>query len=413
MKRKILALIGGSLLSGAAMAGGYQVNLASQRQIGMGHTGTGITTGTSSIFFNPGAMSFLRENGVTIGASGIISKIAYRAPEPSGATAKADNPLGTPFHVYGVFGINDRLKAGLGVYTPFGSTVNWGNDWNGRFGLSELSLQAIFIQPTLSYQITDQLGIGAGFVYAVGGVNLQRNIPLQNSEGAYGKAELDGKANGIGFNAGIFFKPSEQLSFGLSYRSKVDMKVDGGDVMFSNLPTSPAIAGRFPAGTEFDATLPLPATLTFGAGFMPSEDLTIAVDVSHVGWSAYKSLRFDYSQDVNGSNFAENARNYEDAYIYRVGAEYKVSDAFALRAGGYYDGTPVQEGYLTPETPDSDSRGVSVGFGYKLSEDMSVDASFLYINKKKRTDASDLSGGVAGTYKSIAYIPGIALNYKF
>ncbi|MFT2011172.1 OmpP1/FadL family transporter [Pontibacter sp. 13R65] len=413
MKRKILALITGSLLSGAAMAGGYQVNLASQRQIGMGHTGTGITTGTSSIFFNPGAMSYLRENGVTIGASGIISKIAYQAPEPSGATAMTDNPIGTPFQVYGVFGINDKLKAGLGIYTPFGSTVNWGNDWNGRFALSELSLQAIFIQPTLSYQITDQLGIGAGFVYAIGGVNLQRNIPLQNSQGAYGSAELDGKANGVGFNAGIFFKPSEQLSFGLSYRSKVDMKVSGGDVTFSNMPTSPAIAGRFPAGTEFDATLPLPATLTLGAGFMPTQDLTIAVDVSHVGWSAYKSLRFDYSQDVNGSNYAENARNYKDAYIYRIGAEYNLSDVFALRAGAYYDGTPVQEGYLTPETPDSDSRGLSVGFGYKLSEDLSIDASFLYINKKKRTDASDLSGGIAGTYKSVAYIPGVALNYKF
>jgi len=411
MKSKVLALLGSTLISGMAMAGGYQVNLASQRQIGMGHTGTGLETGTSSIFFNPGAMSYLRQNGVTIGASGIISKIAYRAPEPGGATAEADNPLGTPFQVYGVYSISDKLKAGLGVYTPYGSTVNWGSEWNGRFGLNELSLEAIYIQPTVSYQVTDKIGIGVGFVYAIGGVNLQRSIPVQTANGEYGKAELDGNASGIGFNAGIFFKPSEKLSLGINYRSKVEMEVSDGDVSFTNIPG--ALSTRFPSGTQFDAKLPLPATLSLGVGFMPTEALTLALDISRVGWGAYKSLRFDYSQDVNGASYAENARNYEDAFIYRIGAEYKVGDALALRAGAYLDQTPVQSGYLTPETPDADSRGLSVGLGYKLSDNFSIDASFLYVNKKERTDASDKSGGIAGTYKSVAYIPGIGLNFTF
>ncbi len=411
MKNKLLALLGSTLISGMAMAGGYQVNLASQRQIGMGHTGTGLETGPSSIFFNPGAMSFLRQNGVTLGASGIVSRIAYRAPEPGNATAQADNPLGTPFNVYGAYKVDDLLTVGLGIYTPFGSTVNWGEEWNGRFGLSQLTLKAIFIQPTVSYQLTDKLGFGVGFVYAIGGVNLQRSIPVQNQSGAYGKAELDGSASGIGVNAGVFFKPSDKLSLGLSYRSKVDMEVSEGDATFTNIPSS--LSSRFPDGTQFDAKLPLPSTLSLGIGYNVTEALTLALDISHVGWSAYKSLRFDYTQNINGANFSENARNYDDAFIYRIGGEYKVTDALALRAGAYYDGSPVQEGYLTPETPDADSRGLSVGLGYTLSDKLSVDASFLYINKKERTDASNLSGGIGGTYKSIAYIPGIGLNYSF
>lgn len=411
MKNKILALVGSTFISGMAMAGGYQVNLASQRQIGMGHTGTGLETGPSSIFFNPGAMSFLRQNGVTIGASGIISRIAYRAPEPGSTSAQADNPLGTPFQVYGAFKVDDLLTVGLGVYTPFGSTVNWGEEWNGRFGLSQLSLEAIFIQPTVSYQISEKLGVGVGFVYAVGGVNLQRSIPVQNQSGAYGKAELDGSASGIGINAGVFFKPTDQLSLGLSYRSKVDMEVSEGDAIFTNIPAS--LSSRFPEGTQFDAKLPLPATLTLGIGFNPTEALTLAIDISHVGWSAYENLRFDYTKNVNGAKFSENARNYEDAFIYRVGGEYRVNDALALRAGAYYDESPVQEGYLTPETPDADSRGLSAGVGYTISDKLRIDASFLYISKQQRTDASNLSGGIAGTYKSVAYIPGIGLNYSF
>ncbi|MEJ8758397.1 outer membrane protein transport protein [Pontibacter sp. H259] len=407
MKSKILALLGSTLLTGTAMAGGYQVNLASQRQIGMGHTGTGLNTGTSSIFFNPGAMAQAR-NGITIGASAIVSKIAYQAPE-SNSTVMADNPTGTPFQVYGVYGITDKLKAGLGVYTPFGSTVNWGDEWTGRFGLNELSLKAIFIQPTLSYQITDKLGIGAGFVYSTGGVNLQRSIPLEN-EGGEGKAELDGDASGFGYNVGIFFQPTAKLSLGLNYRSQVDMEVEDGTAEF-DVPAS--VRARFPESTSFGAELPLPSTLTLGIGFNPSEKLTLAVDISRVGWSAYEKLRFDYGAPVNGSNFTENARNYDDAYIYRIGGEYKVTDALALRAGAYYDETPVQDGYLTPETPDADSRGLSAGIGYSINENISLDASFLYINKKERTDPSNLSGGIGGTYKSIAYIPGLAINYNF
>jgi len=410
MKSKILALLGSTLLTGTAMAGGYQVNLASQRQIGMGHTGTGLNTGTSSIFFNPGAMAQAR-NGVTIGASFISSKIAYQAPE-SDATIQADNPTGTPFHVYGVYGITDKFKAGVGVYTPFGSTVRWGDQWNGRYGLNELSLQAIYVQPTVSYQLTDKLGVGAGLTIALGSVNLQRSLPVQNSNGDEGKIELDGGANtAFGFNAGIFFQATEKLSLGLNYRSKVELEVENGDVTFTNVPA--AASANFQPGTQFSAALPMPATLTLGIGFTPSDKLTVGLDISRVEWSAYEQLRFDFTKPVAGNNFSSNARNYEDTYIYRLGAEYKVTDAFALRAGAYLDKTPVEDGYLTPETPDADSRGLSVGIGYAFSEKFGVDASFLYINKKERTDAANLSGGVAGTFKSIAYIPGVALNYNF
>jgi long-chain fatty acid transport protein len=409
MKSRILALLGGTFLSSMAMAGGYQVNLASQRQIGMGHTGTGLVTGTSSIFFNPGAMSHVRENGVTIGASALISKIAYSAPESNNVTARTDNPTGTPFQVYAVYGINEKLKAGLGVYTPFGSTAKWGQEWSGRFGLEELSLSAIFIQPTLSYAITDKIGFGAGLTYVIGSVNLQRGIPVQDQQGNYGRAELEGDGTSVGYNVGVYVKPSDKISLGLSYRSRVDVDVEEGDATFT---VAPSLKGRFP-DTKFSATLPLPATLSLGVGIMPTEALTIAIDVNRVEWSAYKSLRFDYEAEINGSNFSESARNYEDSYIYRIGAEYKVTDALALRAGAYYDNSPVQEGYLTPETPDSDARGLSAGIGYKLSESFNLDASFLYINKKERTDASDKSGGIAGTYKAVAYIPGIAFTYNF
>ncbi|WP_205501456.1 OmpP1/FadL family transporter [Rufibacter psychrotolerans] len=413
MKNKFLAFLGSAVLSASvATAGGFQANLQGQKQIGMGHAGTGLALDQSSIFFNPGALAHLRQNGIQLGVSALNAKIAYREPAPGISQAQTDNPLSTPFQAYASFGKEESpLRFGIGVYTPYGSSVNWGTLWQGRFGLNELTLQAIFIQPTISYRISDKLGFGAGFVYATGNVNLQRSIPLQASNYAEGQVELDGGASGMGFNLGVYFQPIEKLSLGLTYRSKVEMEVEDGDVSFV-LPSSGLITSQFQA-TKFGAKLPLPANITLGIGFRPTEKLTIAADIQHVQWSAYKALRFDYNAGIRGETFSESPRNYEDVFIYRLGAQYQVSDILALRAGAYYDKSPVQAGYLTPETPDADSRGVSAGLTIALSDRIDLDASFLYINKKERTDDASKSGGVPGTYKSVAYIPGVGLNYKF
>jgi long-chain fatty acid transport protein len=189
------------------------------------------------------------------------------------------------------------------------------------------------------------------------------------------------------------------------------MDVTDGDANFT-VPSAGPIAARFP-NTKFNAALPLPANTTLGLGYRPTDKLTIAADIQFVEWSAYKSLRFDYQANINGSNFSESPRNYENVFIYRLGAQYAATDNLTVRAGGYYDQSPVQAGYLTPETPDSDAIGVSAGLSYRVSDHFNVDASFLYLNRKQRTDAANLSGGIAGTYKSVGYVPGIGVSYNF
>ena len=398
--------------SAVAEASGFQVNLQGQKQIGMGHAGTGLALDQASIFFNPGALSHLRQNGFMVGVSPLISKTAYQEPAPGNATALTSNPVGTPFEFYGSFGAAEsHLRFGLGIYTPYGSSVEWGNTWQGRFGLNQLALQAIFIQPTVSYRLTDKIGIGAGFVYGIGNVNLQRSIPLQNAEGQEGHAELDGRASGIGFNAGVYVQATDKLSLGVTYRSRVDMEVASGDATFT-VPAAAPVAARFP-NTQFDATLPLPANITVGIGFKATEKLTLAADVQHVRWSAYKALRFDYAASVNGATFTESARNYKNSTAYRLGGQYQATSKLALRAGIYFDETPVEKGYLTPETPDANAIGASVGLSYMVTEKLGIDASFLYVNRQERTDEANLSMGVPGTFKSVGYIPGIAISYNF
>jgi long-chain fatty acid transport protein len=422
MTKRILTLMAASLLVGnGAMAGGYQVALQGQRQIGMGHTGTGLANDASSIFFNPGALSFTKKNSIMLGASFISSKVAYLAPTPSTYTASTDNPMGTPFQLYASYGMKEdsKLKFGLGVYTPYGSTVKWGEEWKGKYVLSQLSLSSIYIQPTASYRINDKIGFGAGINYVIGSVNLQKGVSISTNDGGNGTAELEGKTGNIGYNLGVYLKPSEKLSVGISYRSQVDAKVEGGDATFN---VSSAVATSTFAGgkTKFDATLPLPQVATLGIGYMASEKLTLAFDVNWTGWSAYKELRFDYEKPVAGSTSTVSPRKYKDAFTIRAGAEYKATEALQVRAGAYYDMSPVNEGYMTPETPDQDRLGLTAGVGYSIGEKFSIDASFLWIEGMKReqkqsvVDSEGMGTNVlAGTYKQRALIPGIGLHYKF
>jgi long-chain fatty acid transport protein len=392
----------------AVNAQGYQVNLQGQVQQGMGGAGTAYMQDAAALFFNPGGASFLSGNSVNIGVSPTFAKGEF-LDKNTNETARTKSPVSTPFAAYAVFGVKDssKLKLGLAVYTPFGSTVEWEEGWMGRFALTHLQLQSIFFQPTVSYKITDKIGLGAGFVYSYGKVNLQKDIPVKDANGTEGHAELSGKANGYGFNAGIYLKPVEKFSIGLTYRSQVNMNVKSGDATFT-VPA--ALASNFPNG-KFTAALPLPQVATLGLAFAVSSKFMLALDINYVGWKAYDTLAFDYENNTPSLADTKSARMYKNTFAFRLGGEYKVVEALALRLGIAYGISPVQAGYLTPETPDANRVIYTAGLGYTFNKIAGVNASF-YFSSLKRED-TNLETNLSGTYKTNVCVPGISLFYKF
>lgn len=426
MRKKFFALMVAGLVGTSAWASGFQVLLQGNRSTAMGNLGTALSSDVSSIFFNPGALAMMeQQGGAMLGVNLINSNSIYYDSQTANSsyTSQTDNPTGTPFHLYGAYG-NDKFKAGLGVYTPYGSNVDWEEGWKGQFLLDQIELRAIFVQPTVSYKINDNLSIGGGFVYAFGSVNLQRDLPFNTADGQ-GSIELDGDASGLGYNLGVYYKVNENVHIGVSYRSKVDMDVDGGDVFYTNVP---ALASPlFPTDNSFDASLPLPSNTNLGITYMPNEQWTFGFEANMVGWGAYEALAFDFKKEGPEGGLADSSspRNYEDSFVFHLGAEYKLNDMIALRGGGYYDQTPVQLGYMTPETPDANRLGLTAGFGLDFGN-LVLDASFLYIDGEERTqttqdalDAGTLNPDAGtqdvlpGTYELNAFIPGLSASYKF
>jgi len=385
-------------------AGGYQVRLQGNKNNGFGLIGTPLNNGASSMFYNPGALSFVdKKFNIEVGASFITSHMAYQSTEGM-YTAESDNPLGTPFYLYASWKISKLISVGLAAYTPYGSSAKWDPDWAGKFLIQDISLEAIFIQPTISFNIDDVFGVGVGFVYSFGGVDLNKGLNVSNGS----SVNLDGKASGIGFNIGLFFKATDNLKFGVDYRAKINMKVDDGTAKFT-IPQS--LEGALGSEHTFDAELPLPASLDFGVSYQLNK-LLLAFEFDWVMWSAYKQLDFTFDNNEDSPLNSSNPRDYKDTFIPRIGIEYAMSDKLILRGGYYYDPSPANENYFTPETVTLNSNAFTLGLTWSPLEFMDIDISYLQTMGKKSTMNYE-PDNFSGVYKTIAYIPGIGLSFKF
>ena len=420
MKKIVLALIISSPLW--INAQGFQVNLQGQAQQAMGGAGAALIQDGAAVFFNPGGVSFLKENSIHVGLTPVISRGGFQESNTN-AIAVTQSPVGTPFAGYAVWGADSshkvfsRFKFGLGAYTPFGSTIKWQDGWSGRFNLTEIQLFAVFIQPTISFKVCDKLGIGGGFVYATGKVNLQQDLPINFQNGNYGNATVQGNASGYGFNGGLYYKPCTKLSIGLTYRSQVTMNVKNGNATF-NVPSS--LAADFPNGS-FTSSLPLPQVATLGFAYRATEKLSLAFDASYVGWHTYDTVTFKYAKTTAQLQDTKLARNYKDGYSFRLGGQYKLCTNLCVRAGISYLLSPVKNGYVTPDIPDANRLNVMAGLGYQVGKHFAANASFTFEDIKRKgnnfntvlNSAGQMVTPLSGTYKVFIYAPGLSLIYKF
>lgn len=463
MKKFLLSILA-VVFCGPVFAEGYQVNMLSAKQIGMGHVGTGMKLGAESIHFNPAGLVFMRGHvDLSVGLSAISATAKY---DNEGYSAKTDNPLSTPLYAYAGLRVYDNLAVGIGLTTPYGNALKWPKYWQGSHLIQEIALKSFVLQPTVSYKITDKLSVGASLMLATGNVQLSRTImstsdfqgvgvmlnqllpanypnkeqiigTIQDNQFPPATATLEGKAQvHAGFNLGLFYDISEKVSVGVSYRSKITMKVDDGEaeMEYANRTvetlmgqlgqlelngTRPLAVPKYDQGT-FRAELPLPSNTNIGVSYRPNDRLELALDLQYVGWNAYDSLNVYFNEAELGIAPIKAEKNYKNTMIARVGAQYKTTERLFLRAGVYYDQTPIRENNFNPETPGMDKLGFSGGLSFSPYKNLQLDLAFLYIHGLSR-DGSYTQKNVltqqpevfSGHYKTTALSASIGIAYCF
>ena len=411
MRKLLIALLLFSF--GSIYAGGYRVALQGQRMLGMAHAGISVFNNAETTFFNPAGMAFLEGKlNVSFGVSGIMSHVKFQNPEYNWMH-ETDNPLGTPFYLYATYKATDNINVGLAVYTPFGSSTVW-HKWAGSDIVNDISMKVFYIQPSLAYKFSDMFSVSASLIMAYGGVSYNKDVNryLTGDNGEKTNVQLDSGITGAtGYAISLAFKPADNLSFGLNYRSSVTLDAQNGTATFNNVP---AFLSNDLKNTNFSAELPMPAELGLGMSFKPMDKLLVAIDYNYTYWSIYKELRIEFDNDLPPS-VAD--KKYKNTNTFRFGAEYQLNDKMFVRAGYYYDQSPVPEGHFSPETPSLDTNNFTFGFGYQMDK-WSFDFSLLYLKGKERTDYTFVTGEgpiahkFGGTYVNNAIIPGIGISYS-
>ncbi len=412
---RLICVILGICVGSAAQAGGYRVALQGQKAQGMAHAGVAMTESAEAIFFNPGAITQLEGDMELAGGFTLIEAITQYQNEETGADVETDSPIGTPINAYLAQKLSTDLSWGLGIYTPYGNKVDWPTDWQGSHLVNSIELQAIYIQPTIAYQISDATSIGFGPNLVLGSVEFNRNLSTSLTDENGNRSNVTIEADNIpawGFNIGLLHKLNEQTRLGISYRSEVIVEARDEDANFDDV--AGALQDTFADG-KFDADLPLPAELTLGIAYDYSDKLTLAFDFNHTYWGVYDELKIEFDNGIT----SVNPRNYEDASIYRFGAQYRYNDKWTLRGGIYFDESPVPDGSFAPETPRNDSIGYTAGATYHASKNLELDVSLLILTFDETDNSYDFyeEGGqtipFSGTYDSVANSIGFGLTYRY
>jgi long-chain fatty acid transport protein len=113
-----------------------------------------------TVFFNPAGMTHLESEMELIAGITLIDGQTVYQNETTGDSSETNSPIGTPINVYLAKKHNDNLSYGLGVYTPYGNSVEWEKDWVGSHLVNDIELKTVYFQPTIAYQINDQYSIG-------------------------------------------------------------------------------------------------------------------------------------------------------------------------------------------------------------------------------------------------------------
>jgi long-chain fatty acid transport protein len=186
------------------------------------------------------------------------------------------------------------------------------------------------------------------------------------------------------------------------------MKVEGGDASFK---TPQSVSTTIPTENKFEAELPMPANLDIGISYAFNEKFTLAVEMNYVFWEIYDTLSFKFENQGELLD-SDNPRKYKNTLIGRIGAQYALNDMFTFRAGLYYDPSPTNDDYFTPETVSLNTVAWTLGMSIVPLEGLSIDLSYLQLHGLE-TEKWYKPDNFGGKYKVITAIPGIGVSYNF
>jgi hypothetical protein len=327
----------------------------------------------------------------------------------------------------------DSVVVGLTVHTPYSSRFSYrvGDSTDifdpaaqgpARYHAVDLTMYSLFVTPSASFRIIDQLSIGFSFSYAFvatdfgfardaapeGGLfrdageavaldDCGKGAPCGYGSNAAAEAvRIRGQANALAFSVGVLVRPHPRLDIGAAYHSRV---VGWGE---SNIPSrGDAWVRRSQASVDNAAqmgltgepkrdltgrgtiTYSLPDMVNLGASWRFTPRLLLDLQLRWINFSAHDVL----DVRLTGTEFRDQPqipdrlvhfRGFQDVFAVQLGAGYQLTPRLLLQGASMVETAAVPAPAVSPAAVDNvkvDSfvaarvllgRGFSLHAGYGL-----------------------------------------------
>ncbi len=431
--------IAGALAVGHVHAAAFQLKENSAKGLGRAFAGSGSAAGDASIIaVNPAGMRQL--DGTLV--QGDLSAISFKAEfsgegrKPTGQAQTGgdggDAGMIAPVPAaYFHMPIGEKAHFGVSLTAPFGFKTEYDNGWVGRYSGLKTDLKAIDLGFAASYDVNPYVSFGASVFVEHLTIELSNNIDFGTAlaqsrvpgfapGSADGKLTMEGDNNAVGWTVGGLFSPNDDTHIGISYRSKVEHKITGGDATFdvpANAAAVLAVAqpGRF-VTTSGKATVTLPASATLSVTHNFTDRFTMMADVTRTAWStAFDSVTIDYGSAQPDSTLDFS---YRDTTFASLGGDYKLSDTVTLRAGVAYDQTPTTDAHRDVRVPDTSRKWLSFGLGWTPSANMEYNFGYTHLftsdpNVNVPATTNNQGNSLSGKYKVRGDVLAASFQYKF
>lgn len=440
-------------LTSAAPAWSQGSTVYTQSACISGRAGTGVAApcpDASGVFYNPAGL-VTHSSALGLGVTAIRTGNTFTY-DYTGETLERD-PAVTPVpHGFASFRIGENLAAGIGVWAPYGLGIEWPLEFEGRFVGYDNALRALFVQPTVSWQLAPGFSLGGGVDFVRGSVEINQRLDLATTQVTgqpftfealgiprgtdFADARLQGDAWGTTWHIGLLSDITDWLSFGFRYMHSVRIPFEEGTATFAPVETGIVLPANnplgVPGGTRIDDVLAqsfpfgeqgvrteitFPNMAVWGVRVQPLPRLSVLADYQWTGWSTFREFPLEFEQLPDSPLFLD----YRDASTYRLGADYLLTDALTLRGGFIYNTAASPDVTVTPLLPEAERNYITAGLGYRFGERMGVDLMYQHLTQADRRGrvrgrptraltAEDLNVGV---YSSTANLLGLSLFYQF
>lgn len=401
MNRFVRVALVACVVSVSASADPFPLYGYGPRAAAMGGAMTAEANDYTATFYNPALLTRRPELnfGFSFQFHRLIPEITSKdlsKPIDCAQCAPADNVGTSTGFVFPLAGkVKNRVAIGVGLYLPTSVFVRvnapdaaqpYWYRYNGN-------LERFVLHLGVGIKITDWLSVGPGVSVLA---NLQGKIG--GGGGATAKVDLFSRnvkvkeldaslTTRIAPTFGVLVTPMKTLRIGATYRYEILLPV-----------TIPAVVDLEGIGTLLLSVNAIshysPHQISFGAAWDITEQLTVSLDGEYQHWSAAPSPYVSLTVDLAGPTLAAlgidkaldlNSPATPPGFVntlgVRLGGEYRVSERFSARLGGYYRPTPVPlQNTVNSNLLDGNAIGLATGIGFNFPDPLEIFAHPIQID---------------------------------